>query len=213
MLELAGDGEVGAQEGGGQLGDELLGPVGVGTEPAAQVTVEAALVPGPVGKLVQDGGPIVPGRGEPGRVRHLDAVGLGRVVGPQTPVADVGPGRRDEVVGVSQVVFDGGDPGVRRSLRRVRIGPLDLLGVEHRVAAGDGDPADRGLAVVDLGGSLDEPPEDDPGSTLTPADMAAEVPGLVEREPAGVAVAGHGEQEDVDAPVDVAGGSVVGSAA
>ena len=213
MLELAGDGEVGAQEGGGKLGDKLLGTVGFGAEPPAQVTVEAGLVASPMGKLVQDGDPVVPGRGEPGRVGHLDAIQGGRVEGPEPSVADVGPGRFDQIPGVAGVVLDAGDPEVRISLRRVGVGPLDLLRVEHGVAAGDWDAPDPTVVVgVTARGRLDEPPEDHPRTALAPTNVAAEIPGLPERVPASVAVAGHCEQEDVDAPVDVAGGSVVRTA-
>jgi len=46
--QLTFDAEMGAQEGGGELGDQFLGGVGAGAEAAGEIAVEAGLVSRPM---------------------------------------------------------------------------------------------------------------------------------------------------------------------
>src|SRR5690606_27255493 len=71
----------GAPHGGAELGNELLGGVGVGAEPPGELASDSAAVAGPVDVLVGGGRVVVRGVVELGEVRKADGVGGGLVAG------------------------------------------------------------------------------------------------------------------------------------
>ena len=96
--------------------------------------VEAAPVPGPVGRLVRERGIVAPRLVEGRDRRHVNKVGHGVVVGARVLAgADVGAGRGKE--GVKLGI--GGGAEVARFIGRggVKLGgqAVDLLGVEHAI--------------------------------------------------------------------------------
>lgn len=74
VSELSRDRELGTEEGGSELGDELLGRIGVVTEAIPEITRESALVSRPVPVFVEAGREVVRGVLELLPVRHENAV-------------------------------------------------------------------------------------------------------------------------------------------
>ncbi len=103
-----GDGEVGAGDGGAELGDEFFCGVGVVAETAGEITRETGLVAAPVHEFMACS---AVERGAVGELRgggQLDAVEGGPVAGVVVAVGDVGPSGGDPRVGAFVALKDGG---------------------------------------------------------------------------------------------------------
>ena len=95
------DAKVAAEEGGTDLGDQLLaGVAGVAPLPAAEIPVEAGRVLGPVGQFVGQRRTVSFGVAEGDEGRHLHVIRLLGVIGRVPAVADVGPRVGEEAVGM-----------------------------------------------------------------------------------------------------------------
>ncbi len=127
--QFARDSEVGAEEGGGKLGDQFLGGVGARAEASGEVTVEAGFVSRPMTELVERRRIIWFDRCERAHRRQVDEVERRDEARLIAPVADVGLGRRNERVDRRVPL------GLGRK-RRFRDGEvLNLRDIEDRVLA------------------------------------------------------------------------------
>jgi len=89
------DGEIGAEEGSAQFGDEFLGGIAmIAPALAPHIAGEARRVPGPVSEFVQERGVIAFGIKEALERRHLHPVGLDSIESPVAAVIDASAGRR-----------------------------------------------------------------------------------------------------------------------
>ena len=85
---LRGEGQVGAEEGRAQLGNQLLGCICLLAESAFQIPCASAGVPGPMRHFMGERGVVADRVGEGREGRHLDAVLDRAVEGPVSAVLD-----------------------------------------------------------------------------------------------------------------------------
>ena len=102
LANLRRDPEIGAEEGGTELGDEFFLRVAFIAKPhAPEIPCEALLVFRPVRDLMRQRGGVALGVAEGLEGRHLHMVGAFGIEGAGAAMADVGAGRGKEPVGGS----------------------------------------------------------------------------------------------------------------
>lgn len=210
---LTGDAEGGADESGGQFGDEFFGGVGLATEPAGQVAVEAVFGTTPVAELMGEGGGIIVGAvagwrvKEPGFVGHLDAVWSGHVEGFSATVRDAGGGGGDERI-EALIADDGsvvGDSGRGGAI-------IDLIDVEDGAGARDAAFAVV-VGIIGIGRGCELLVEDHRAGPLAFANLGSELGPLAVGAPQRARIAAGGgtdpEGDGIDAAIGVAGVGVL----
>jgi len=128
-----GDSQVGAQERGAQLRDELLGGVRFIPEALSELAGQPARVRCPMGCFVEEGRVKRRSVAERLERRELNEVSRGRVVGSRASVSDGGTGRRHEPLDASDSRL--GVNWLRAASCVVVVGEtLDLFDVEDGIA-------------------------------------------------------------------------------